>query len=1032
MKLSDVAIRNPVFAWMLMAALIVFGGIAFTRLGVSQMPDVDFPVVTVNVQLEGAPPEIMESDVADVIEDAVMSVQGIREVSSSSRQGSTSVTIEFELSRDIDVAIQDVQGKLASVGRRLPRDIDPPVVTKTNPEDQPIMWLALSGTRPVAELSDIVANQLKDRIQAVPGVGEIMMGGYIPRAMRVWIDSDRLRSHGLAATDIVDALAREQVDLPAGRLESAAREMNLRAEGEFASAEELRRLVVTERDGSVIRLGDVAVIEDGTEDRRRISRAQGASAQGMGIRKQRGANAVEVAKGVRAEVEAIRTTLPADLDLGISFDGTKPVEEAIHEVELTLVLAVLLTGLTCWLFLGSASSTVNVLLAIPTSIVGTFTVLHFMGFTLNTFTVLALSLAVGMVVDDAIMVLENITRHAEGGKPKLQAAVVGAREIAFAAAAATAAIIAIFLPVAFMTGIIGKFFFQFGVTTAVAVAFSLLEALTLTPSRCAQFLDVSPRRTWIGRGVESAFHGLAAAYRRALGPALRHPWLVLATCAAVFVASLWLVKGLRREMVPSQDIGRVMARIETPVGSSIQATDEAVRKIEEWVVARPDVERYFCAIGGMGGGEVNSAVMFVTLKPRSERKTPQSLLMTDMRRELNQIPGVRVVIQDLSQQGFSAQRGFPVELSIRGPDWEELARISREIMEGMKASPLFVDVDSDYRVGMPEARITPDRERAADLGVSVEDIAETIQVLVGGVRAARFKDEGKRYDVRVRLMAEQRMRPEDLESLFVRARNGELVRLTDLVTVEVKPSLLSITRQGRSRAVRVFSNVAPGMSQAEAVAEVERIGRGLLPEGYRLVLSGSAQTFKESFQSLVFALVLGVIVAYMVLASQFNSFVHPLIVLMALPFSLSGALAALALTDKSLNIYSMIGVILLMGLVKKNSIILVDYTNQLRRAGKDRLDALLTACPVRLRPILMTSIATIAGALPAALAMGPGAELRQPMALAVIGGMLVSTLLTLFAVPAAYFIVDRALGARWEASERRHAEAIAATGGAES
>ena len=1031
MRLSDVSIRNPVFAWMLMAALIVFGGISFLRLGVSQMPDVDYPVVTVSVTLEGAPPEVMETDVADVIEDAVMGIQGIREVSSSSRQGNTSVTVEFELSKDIDVAIQDVQGKLAQAQRNLPRDIDPPIVTKQNPEDNPIMWLALSGPRSRAEMSDVVETQLKDRFQSVPGVGEIFFGGYLPRALRVWLDADRLQAHDVTASEVIAALGRQNLDVPAGRIESQQSEMNILAESEVRNADELRKLVVARRGDAVIRLQDVALVEEGTEDLRRIARAQGAAAQGLGIRKQRGSNAVEVARAVRQRVAEIQSTLPPDLQLSIIFDGTKPVEEAIHEIEMTLLLSVLLTAVVCWLFLGSWSTTMNVLLAIPTSIIGTFAAIHFFGFTLNTFTLLALSLSVGIVVDDSIMVLENIVRHAEHGKSRLLAAVDGAREIAFAAMAATAAIIAIFLPVAFMSGIIGKFFFQFGLTVTVAVALSLLEALTLTPSRCSQFLDTSPRRTRIGRAVEAAFDGAARAYGRALRPALRHPYLVLASSALIFGASLWLVKGLKREMVPSQDIGRVQARITTPVGSSIQYTDELMRQCEAWLMSRPEVDRYMASVGGGGGsaaGEVTQGNMNITLVPKDQRDVTQADFMKEMRAALSKIPSLTVSVQDPSLQAFTAQRGSPVEFSIRGRDWKELSETAGRFIERMKADPdTFVDVDTDYRVGMPEVRIVPDRERAADLGVSMGDIAETINTLVGGVRATKYKDSGRRHDVRVRLLQEQRSRPEDLEGLFVRSASGDLVRLRDLVTVKVEPTLLQITRMGRARAVRVFANVAPEASQADALDKVRTMAAEMLPQGTELVFSGSAKTYQESASSLLFALVLGVAVAYMVLASQFNSFLQPVVVLMALPFSLSGALAALVIFDKSLNIYSMIGVILLMGLVKKNSIILVDYTNRLRREGKERDQALLEACPVRLRPILMTSIATVCGALPAALAFGPGVELRQPMALAVIGGIPVSTFMTLFAVPAAYHVLDAWFGRRWIAAERRHAEAITAT-----
>jgi hydrophobe/amphiphile efflux-1 (HAE1) family protein len=1026
--LSDLSIRNPVFACMLMAALIIFGGISFVRLGVSEMPDVDFPVVNVSVTLEGAAPEVVESDVADVIEDAVATVEGIREVSSTSRQGQANVTIEFELGRDIDAALQDVQTKIAQAQRNLPREIDPPVVTKTNPEDRPIMWVALSGNRPPQELADWVRNRLKDQIQTVPGVGEVILGGYRERNVRVWLDGPRLQAYGLTVTDVLDALRRQHVEVPAGRIESADREMNVRAQGEAASVEEVAAIVVAERGTSQIPLRDVAVVEDGLEDKRRVGRSMGLPAQGMGIRKQRGSNAVEVGRLVKAKVDELRRTLPADLSLNIVFDGTRPVEEAIREIEFTMILAVLLTGAVCWLFLGSLSSTFNVLIAIPTSIIGTFAAIYFLGFTLNTFTLLGLSLSVGIVVDDAIMVLENIYRHAERGASRLRAAIDGARQITFAAMAATAAIIAIFLPVAFMKGIIGRFFFQFGVTVSVAVAFSLLEALTLTPSRCSQFLAVEERTTRIGRWADAVFGDVSSGYRKILAPCLRHPLLVLTATGVLFAGSLGIFLLLNREFVPSQDIGRVLARIQTPVGSSVDYTDALVRRCEEWVLSRPEVLRYYAAVGGFGGGEVNTAVIFVTLKPRAERSVTQAEFMTAMRRDLNTIPSLKVTIQDLSQQGFTAQRGFPVEFTVRGPDWAELAHNAQIVMDRMKASDLFVDVDTDYLLGMPEVRILPNRKLAADLGVSMQDIGDSVNALIGGVRAGKFKDKGKRYDIRVRLLASQRLRPEDISPLFVRSESGQLVRLADLVSVDVKPSLLTITRRSKSRAIGVFANVAPGKSQATALAEVEAIAKEVLPEGYEAVLSGSAQTFQESMDSLIFALILGLIIAYMVLASQFNSFIHPFTVLTALPFSLSGALVALWVTGNSLNVYSMIGIILLMGIVKKNSIILVDYTNQLRRSGRDRDQALLEACPVRLRPILMTTCSTIAGALPAAVSLGPGAELRQPMAIAVIGGVIVSTGLTLFAVPAAYRVFDAWLGHRRERFERSYAEAIAAAG----
>jgi HAE1 family hydrophobic/amphiphilic exporter-1 len=641
--------------------------------------------------------------------------------------------------------------------------------------------------------------------------------------------------------------------------------------------------------------------------------------------------------------------------------------------------------------------------------------MYIFGFTLNTFTVLGLTLVVGIVVDDAIMVLENIYRHREHGLGRVRAASVGAREITFAAAATSLAIVAIFLPVAFMKGIIGKFFFQFGVTISVAVLISLLEALTLAPMRCSRFLDLE-KRGRLGKQVELLFARLSAGYLRWLKPALHHRGWVMVAAAVFFVVSLGLVRFLRSEFVPSQDMSRVLVRFQTPVGTSLDATDRVFRQIEDFVAARPEVQKYSGAVGGFGGGEVNTGVMFITMfdpderprDPKLGRRPTQQDFMGVMRQAVNSIPGAKGVIQDISQGGFSASRGggFPVEFNIRGRDWDTLAKSAREIQEQMRQSGVVTDVDSDYQVGMPEVQVVPDRNKAADLGVSMAAIGETLNAAIGGQRVGKFKDKGRRFDIRVRLLAPQRQRPEDIDRLLVRTASGSLVHLADVARIEQRPTLQTITRRDRERAITMFANVAPGASQDKAISRSLEIARGVLPEGYRAIPSGSSQAFKESFDSLGFAFGLGLLVAYMVLATQFNAFTHPFTVLLALPFSISGALLALFLANQSLNVYSVLGMILLMGIAKKNSILLVDFTNQIREQGVERHEAILQACPVRLRPILMTSMATIAGALPPALAIGPGAELQKPMALALVGGMAVSTLLTLFVVPCAYSVID--------------------------
>jgi len=1003
--LSDISIKRPVFAWMLMAALLVFGGIAFSRLGVSQMPDVDFPQVTIGVAMEGASPNVMETDVVDVIEDAVMSVEGVREINSTCRHGSASITIEFDLNRDIDAAVQDVQAKLAQAQRLLPKDMDPPILSKQNPEDNPILWIALSGHMDSKDLALYGRDHVKDRFQTVPGVGEVMMGGYLDRNVRIWLQPEELEARGLTVDDVTRALQREHIEVPAGRLETSHSEMNVRALGEVASVREFSKIVIAQRNGAPVLLSHVARIQDGQADLRRMARANGVPAIGMGIKKQRGANAVEVSRAVKARLEEIRKTLPPGMELSVNFDGTKYVEDSIHEMQFTLVLSIVLTSLVCWLFLGSWSSTFNVLLAIPTSIVGAFLLIWIFGFTLNTFTMLGLSLAIGIVVDDAIMVLENIVRHREKGRTKVIAASRGAREITGAAIATTLAIVAIFLPIAFMRGIIGKFLYQFGVTISVAVALSLLEALTLTPMRCSQMLAVGGR-TGLSGFLERLFRGLGGAYRRVLAPCLRGRAVVLVVAILGFGASLFLSRKLNQEVVPPQDQGVFLVRLQTPVGSSLEYTDGKLRQCETFLDSRSEVARYFTIVGGFGGGEVDTGMMFVTLKPLADRKTSQFAFMDAVRGRFNSIPGLRAFVMDLSLRGLTGRGSqFPVEFTVTGTDWDELAGSSQKIMEKMRESGLMTDVNSNYLVGMPEAKVRPLRSRASDLGIDQQSIGTTIGALVGGVRVAKFEEGGHRFDVRVRASAESRSRPQDVERLFVRNRAGKLVRLSEVVEVSVEPTLQTITRRNRARAITVTAGVPSGVSQKIAMERVQSIAQSTSTSGTHLEFVGSSKVFQEGGTGIVFAILLGIVIAYMVLASQFNSFVHPGLVLLAMPFSVSGAIVAMWIAGVSFNMYSMIGFVLLMGIVKKNSILLVEFTNQVRARGLGVMPALLEACPIRLRPILMTSVSTIAAALPPALSLGPGMETMRAMAVVVIGGVAVSTILTLFVVPAAYALL---------------------------
>lgn len=1023
MTLSDLSIKRPVFAWMLMAGLIIFGAISMGRLGVSQMPDVDFPSLTITANWEGAAPEVMESEIADRLEQSIISVQGIRDITSNIRQGVARISVDFELGRDLDVALQEVQANISRI--RLPLDVEPPTILKQNPDDQPIMWLGVGSNE--LSLHDLIVYidlHLKDQFQIVPGVGEILLSGFSDRNLRIWVDSEKLKAYELTILDLVRAVELQHTEIAAGYMENEKQEMNVRVMGEGSNVDEVANILITQRGGQAIydtklRVKDVARVEDSLNDVRRISRINGRPGVGMGIKKQRGANAVEVSKGVRARLKELEETLPKSINIQVNFDSTRFIEEAVKETEFTLILSAIITGLVCWLFLGSWNSTFNVLLSIPTSVIGTFTVMLFMGFTLNIFTLLGLSLAIGIVVDDAIMVLENIVRHTEMGKNRVKASIDGAREITFAAVAASVAVIAIFLPVAFMKGVIGYFFFQFGVTISAAVALSLLEAITLTPMRCSRFLSDPGKPGRFEAFTNRQFQRFADSYRHLLQWCLNgfNRWIVVGLSLLFFVGSLMLWPGLKKEIVPFQDMDMFIMNFQTPVGSSLKFTSDRIAEAELVLKKRDEVLRYFVAVGGQTGGESSSGIMFITLKPKSERKAGQRELMDWCTAEMSKIPGFvkgrGVSSFDFSARGLSPGRTMPVEFNIRGENYQVLKAKAAEITEKLNATGLYQNLDTDYREGMPEVRVTPDREKASRSGVSMDSIGRTINAAIGGVRQGKYSQDGRRYDVRLRLNPQERLTPNDIERLQIRTDYGELIPLINVVKIETLPTLQTITRRMRERSITITSGVPAGKSQQEALETAERISREVLPPGYRFFLSGTAQTFKESGEGLKFAFILGLIVAYMVLASQFNSFLHPITVLLSLPFSISGGLLALSLTrlsstPSSINLYSAIGFILLAGIVKKNAILLVEFTNKKRHEDHMPVkEAILTAAPIRLRPILMTSCATLAAAIPPALAFGPGAESRVPMAITVIGGVLVSTLLTLLVVPCAYSLFSR-------------------------
>ena len=1003
-----------------MFGLVIFGAISFMRMGISQMPDVNFPIVNIALQLDNAAPEVMENNVVDIIEDAVMGIDGLKSVTSSVSEGIANVTCEFNMNRNIDVAPQEVQNRILQVNNQLPTTLYPPVISKTNPEDQPILWVmvtAKEGT-PLADQMMYSRNTLKDQFSTIDGVGSVVLAGYVDPNLRVWVDARKLYGLELTAPDVWTAIQNEQTEQPAGRIEAPLNELNVRVLGETKSAFDFSKIRIDTRGGAInyrpTTLDQVAHIEEGLSDVRAVSRFNGVTTIGLGVVKQHGSNAVAVGKLVRAKVDQLNASVRAGYHLDVRLDSTKFIQDSVDELNLTLIIAALLTSVVCYLFLGSWSATFNVLLAIPTSIVGAFIALYFLGFTLNSFTLLGLSLAIGIVVDDAIMMLENIVRHHEMGKPRRQAAIEGSNEITFAAFATTLAIAAIFLPVVFMKGVVGSFFYQYGITVTVAVFLSLLEALTLTPMRCARFMhSTKDNPTWLVKAMDHFMEWLAGKYRNSLAWTLRHRGLIVLVSFVIFAASLVFVSSLRKELVPAQDQALFLMTIKTPVGTSMTVTDKVFAQAETYLKQQSEVTSTYSTIGNYEHDNVvNAGVIYVILTDPKSRKLSQREIMDRTKKDLKKILPVDTEVfgQDLSLTGFSASRGFPVEFVVEGPDWDTLQKLAEKVVIQLSETGLVEDINKDYQAGMQEIQVIPDRIKASDHGVSMLSIAQEVQYMIGGQifsANTEFPKEDHRYYIRLRSEPQQHSKPSNIASLKIRNNHSEMVALGDIADIRSVQAPQVISRYNRKRAVPVFANVAYGKSQQAALDAVERIGKQTLPQGYSLRIVGSGNAFHEAFDGLIFALILGVAVAYMVLASQFNSFMHPVTILMALPFSISGALLALYLTNQSLSLFSMIGLILLMGIVKKNSILLVDFTNQQREAGSGVTDALLQACPVRLRPILMTSVATVAGAIPEALNFGAGAETRIPMAISIIGGVTLSTFLTLYVVPCVYSLLSR-------------------------
>jgi multidrug efflux pump len=1008
MKISDLSIRRPVLASMLSLALVLFGAIGYTQLAVREFPDVDAPIVSVSTVLPGANPQVVESAVTDILEEELSTVEGLRTLTSSSGEGVSNITLEFNLERGVETAAQDTRDKVARIRERLPEDVEEPVVAKQDADAQPFFWLALSGENyDLLQLSDLGDRLVKSRLQTLPGVGQARVFGERRFSMRVWLSPSELAARGLTVQDVQQAIRTRNVEVPAGRIESARREFTVRSLGELKTPEEFGNLVVSNTNGILVKLKDLGRVELGPEDERSTLRFKGSPAVAIGVIRQSKSNIISVADAIREELPNIQASLPSGVSLTPAFDQSIFVKRSIKEAEETLFIAALLVVIIIFLFLRNLRATIIPGLAIPTSIVAAFAVMYFMGFSINNFTLLALTLAIGIVVDDAIIVLENAYRHQEElGESPEEAAINGTREIGFAVVSTTIALVAVFTPLAFLKGSTGRLFNEFGVAVAGSVIISGFVALTLTPMLCAKILRVPPRHGTLYRILENGFNRLASGYARTLAFALSHRLIVVGLAALVTVGAVLVFRTLKREFVPPEDRGWFFSFIIAPEGSSLGYTDEYQKRAEAIQAKTAGINSFF-SIVNIGDG-VSRGIIFTNLDDWSERDRSVQEIITEVQGQYFAIPGVFAFANNPPAFGW----GSPVNFVIQHSDFDLLAKGNDTLLARARQIPGLVNVDSDLRVNKPQLTVSFDRDRAEDLGVAVADVATTLQVLLGGSETGTFTRANKQYDVIVQLDPRARATPSDMTGLYVRGRDNQLVKLEALASVQEGVGPRELNHFQRVRSATITAGLAPGFTLGEALDALSGIANEVLPRGSSTALAGESRELEESGAALYFAFLLALVVVFMVLASQFESLVHPFTVLLAVPLAVTGALLTLKLAGSTLNVYSQIGMILLIGLVTKNSILLVEYINQLKERGMDTLAAAQEAGRIRLRPILMTSVATVAGALPIALGLGAGSLSRRPLGYAIVGGLIFSTLLTLYVVPAVYVIFDGLLGHR--------------------
>ncbi|WP_297895898.1 efflux RND transporter permease subunit [Shewanella sp.] len=1015
MILTDLSVKRPVFASVISLLLVAFGLVAFDKLPLREYPNIDPPIVSIETNYRGASAAVVESRITQLIEDRISGVEGIRHVSSSSSDGRSQVTLEFDISRNIEDAANDVRDRISGLLDNLPEEADPPEVQKANGGDEVIMWLNLvSDQMTTLELTDYTRRYLADRLSVVDGVSMIRIGGGKVYAMRVWLDRQALASRSLTVADVEASLRAENVELPAGSIESKERHFTVRLERGYRTAEDFANLVIAQgEDGYLVKLGDVAKVEIGSEEERIMFRGNKEAMIGLGVSKQSTANTLEVARAVNALVDKINPTLPAGMSIKRSYDSSVFIEASIKEVYQTLFTAMILVIIVIYLFLGSVRAMLIPAITVPVSLLGTFIVLYALGYTINLLTLLAMILAIGMVVDDAIVMLENIHRRIEEGDSPLKAAFLGAREVAFAVIATTLVLVAVFMPITFLEGDLGKLFKEFAVTMSAAVIFSSIVALTLSPMMCSKLLKPAEQDSWLVRKVDGIMTRVSNGYQSALERAMARPMLMSTLVLCALGSSVFLAQKVPQEFAPQEDRGSLFLMVNGPQGASYEYIESYMNEVENRLMSlvdSGDIKRLLIrAPRGFGrAADFSNGMAIIVLEDWGQRR-PVKAVIGDINKRLADLAGVQAF--PVMRQAFGRGVGKPVQFVIGGPSYEELALWRDIMMEKAAENPQLLGLDHDYKETKPQLRVVIDRDRAASLGVSISNIGRTLESMLGSRLVTTFMRDGEEYDVVVEGERSNQNTAADLQNIYVRSeRSKELIPLSNLVTVEEFADASSLNRYNRMRAITIEASLADGYSLGEALDYMNQLARAYLPAEAVISYKGQSLDYQESGSSMYFVFLLALGVVFLVLAAQFESYIHPMVIMLTVPLATVGALLGLWFTGQSLNIYSQIGIIMLVGLAAKNGILIVEFANQLRDKGVDFDRAIIQASCQRLRPILMTGITTAAGAVPLVLAAGAGAETRFVIGVVVLSGILLATLFTIFVIPSAYGLFARNSG----------------------